>query len=743
MNAVISGRAATAVIIDGDMMWMIRAAAPKHRVPIQPQQFPFILGDQRDLQFIEGSEEAEIEERLLAARDLEHALLFTLMLLDADLTTATRSRAAEDLEPLITPPSPREREPWVRYKAIGQCLRGILFAHPLPETADVAQALQLCDSLHLSWTRGLLLNIRDSQADIREICNAWDSIPNEIFDTEQSERARFRAVAVREGLFHDLAFTTVRERTDSFVSDRLKIPAIAAFKNSRGILERWVAPLYPRSAEPAPEESPPSISQRPHVHLTGVKNQIDIGILTIRNDEFAAVLDRFPNRQTIHGRRFYNYSRVATKAGTELAVAATCLPRQGQISAHVVANDIIADLNPPWLFLVGIGGGIPNDEYSLGDVVVANRLNDFCVSAWLQNKPPDFSIVGGLMHKEVEALLANLIAFKELGGWNNQQSLRMKKPDVEVPDDLNSPVYYGSEEWRKAIQSSLRQNFPKGKRRRPPKVRTAPVSSSDALIKNADLAEQWQKSARHTEAVEMELAGVYAAAHYAGDYRVVAIRGLSDIVGFKRSGDWTAFACNSAAAFAIALIRSGIIGSRINPDSSMGGVLSSFSTWNTGDFQIDQQLRKLQHYDPTRDPGSVQLIRLIRPLFARAAFLPQQEGDWLTFAYVVSATRMLIQQCLNVVDDDGLRVKLRDVIKEIAALEEIAQKVLGHGVRLSAHAERFIHDKNQYVSQLAALTGWEHAYTDPKRLKTIYKGNGERVRLITRLEEKIKIAGLL
>ena len=148
-----------------------------------------------DLQFIEGSEEAEIEDRLLAARDLEHALLFTRMLLDADLTTATRSRAAEDLEPLITPPSPREREPWVRYKAIGQCLRDILFAHPLPETADVAQALKLCDSLHLSWTRGLLLNIRDSQADIREVCNAWDAIPNEIFDTEQSERARFRSRA--------------------------------------------------------------------------------------------------------------------------------------------------------------------------------------------------------------------------------------------------------------------------------------------------------------------------------------------------------------------------------------------------------------------------------------------------------------------------------------------------------------------------------------------------------------------
>lgn len=327
-------------------------------------------------------------------------------------------------------------------------------------------------------------------------------------------------------------------------------------------LDDGVLTRYPLVLDDATEEKKESHSapDEGSIHVRDLKGRIDIGILTIRDDEFQAVLDRLPGYRSVRGKRFYNYARVATQGEEELSVAVTCLPRQGQLAAHVVADDMIEELGPPWLFLVGIGGGIPDGEYSLGDVVVANRLNDFCVWACLQDKPPEFSMGGGSMHVDVEAILANLIAFRELKGWNTQRSVRKKKPTVEVPDDLSASVYYGSEGWRNKVQSSLRRNFPKGKRRRAPKLRTAPVSSSDALIKSADLAEQWQQSARSTEAVEMELAGVYSAARYAEqDCRVVAIRGLSDIIGFKRSGDWTAYACHSAAAFALALIKSGII----------------------------------------------------------------------------------------------------------------------------------------------------------------------------------------
>ena len=71
-------------------------------------------------------------------------------------------------------------------------------------------------------------------------------------------------------------------------------------------------------------------------------------------------------------------------------------------------------------------------------------------------------------------------------------------------------------------------------------------------------------------------------------------------------------------------------------------------------------------------------------------------------------------------------------------MEGVTQEVLGHGVELSAHAERFIHDKSQYVSELAELVDCTHACTDPNN-----KGNDERVEMLSRLEEKLTIAGLL
>src|SRR5262249_44612046 len=53
--------------------------------------------------------------------------------------------------------------------------------------------------------------------------------------------------------------------------------------------------------------------------------------------------------------------------------------------------------------------------------------------------------------------------------------------------------------------------------------------------------------ARQVLAVEMESAGGYRAATGRGG-PLVAIRGLSDVVGFKRDPGWTAYACHTAAA---------------------------------------------------------------------------------------------------------------------------------------------------------------------------------------------------
>ena len=72
-------------------------------------------------------------------------------------------------------------------------------------------------------------------------------------------------------------------------------------------------------------------------------------------------------------------------------------------------------------------------------------------------------------------------------------------------------------------------------------------------MKDSETLEVWRRIARQIVAVEMESAGIYKATH-GRNVPFLAIRGISDVVGFKRHPDWTAYACETAAAFAKAFL---------------------------------------------------------------------------------------------------------------------------------------------------------------------------------------------
>ncbi|MBZ5531326.1 MAG: hypothetical protein LAO20_07840 [Acidobacteriia bacterium] len=294
---------------------------------------------------------------------------------------------------------------------------------------------------------------------------------------------------------------------------------------------------------------------------TALKGQIDIGIVTVREDEFDHMLDRFPSRRHAEGKnRLYEYAEIKTRRSEQLGIAIARCPEQGQGPASAVANDMITDFAPVWIFLVGIAGGFPDTEYSLGDVLLSSRVHDFAVSAALEGGTFEHQQQGGAVHLEVEKLLTHLKALKkELGDWNSPQNIGAKKPVEQVP--VKATKIYGPKEWRAKVKSSLRAHFPPNGPIRDPIFKAAPMISGNTLVKNADLARQWRVAARHAVGVEMELGGVYLAARYGGDgsTRVLAIRGVSDIVGYKRAPEWTEFACRSAAAFTYGLITSGRI----------------------------------------------------------------------------------------------------------------------------------------------------------------------------------------
>jgi len=315
----------------------------------------------------------------------------------------------------------------------------------------------------------------------------------------------------------------------------------ARLKRNYGGAKRNVrpsAPELPRSA---------SAARRP-LTVAAVKGTVDFGILTIREDEFEAVLERFSPFETIKGRRAYNLHRLALPSGGSYLVAVVRCIEQGNTEALDAARDVFEELAPQWLLVVGIAGGVPSDEISLGDVVVSTRIVDFSVEAVLQDRGTELALAGGPVHRDAAAWVANLRAMKaQLQGWSLRDSIGLERPSIAADDDEN---FYGDEAWQRKTRRALARHVV----RTEPTVTAGTIASSDRLVKDTERLNVLLRVARQVVAVEMESAGVYRAAS-GRNIPSLAIRGLSDVVGFARDPRWTSYACHSAAAFTAAFLR--------------------------------------------------------------------------------------------------------------------------------------------------------------------------------------------
>lgn len=295
-----------------------------------------------------------------------------------------------------------------------------------------------------------------------------------------------------------------------------------------------------------------------------LRGKVDVGIITVRHDEYSAVVERIgPTRAVRGGHYGYEHALVPLEdgSGQTVSVVVTSTVLQGNNVAQAVANHLISDLEPAWLFLVGIAGGVADPECGLGDVVVASYVNDFSASEARANGKRTFQVTGGAMHPDVMAFLGTRLvssyrSFLELGGFLSDATLS-NHPPVVLQDDRN---FYGSDESKKETRQSLQARFPSGRRSGPPVFLPKISASANTLVKDPSLIKEWKKAARQIAAVEMELGGVYSAAtSRRAALPVLAIRGISDVIGFKRDPNWTAYACHSAAGLAWAILRSGAI----------------------------------------------------------------------------------------------------------------------------------------------------------------------------------------
>lgn len=263
---------------------------------------------------------------------------------------------------------------------------------------------------------------------------------------------------------------------------------------------------------------------------------IDFGILTVREDELEAVLTFLPSNGMYRGRRLYNLATVETVEGDAYEVAVVRSLEAGSGEAIEVARDLIEELSPQWLLVVGIAGGVPGSGVWLGDVVVSSRIVDFTAETVQPDGERTYVVGGGPIAPEAAMVVANLPAVKSaLGAWN------------DVPIGEAHP--------------------PREKR---PKVTAGVVASSDRVIKDPALLEQWNRHVRGIKAVEMESAGIYRVAS-TRHVPFLAIRGIADVIGEKRTADATRHAGRTAASFTAAFLRTRPIAPRPAPRAAPAG----------------------------------------------------------------------------------------------------------------------------------------------------------------------------
>lgn len=332
---------------------------------------------------------------------------------------------------------------------------------------------------------------------------------------------------------------------------------------------------------------------------------VDFAIITILDEEYYALDERFrPIPQRYTSGRTYGLCKVQSVEGKDYTVAIRRCSEKGSNVAQQIAQDMIRDLSPSILLVVGIAGAVPSSSFTLGDVIISSRIHDFGINAYMTNEI-QWDVQGGI-HPYISEITANLPLYKSrLQGWNSPASIKFPRPKLDTKKFKNFDLMQLTEEdkknifdgkppiaWQEKILEGLNRNFGMPLRRnQEPDFYIGSIASSNSLIRDPLILIKWLQAARSIQAFEMEAAGVFLAAQQPlKQYPVMTIRGISDIAGLIREEDWKLYACHSAAAFTYAFIKMGIVEPQVGQQntSPTKELSTSFSASSTSQFHHTQ-----------------------------------------------------------------------------------------------------------------------------------------------------------
>jgi nucleoside phosphorylase len=203
----------------------------------------------------------------------------------------------------------------------------------------------------------------------------------------------------------------------------------------------------------------------------------------------------------------------------EYKVAVTDLLGMGRIEAANAVGDAVRRWRPKYVLLVGIAGGLAKAGVNVGDVLISEQIADF----ELQKLTEEKTEIRWSVHRASPALLA---AAKQLRSADWQPCVREPRPQAGKPQRHSGPICTGD----KVIANSLLNQY----------------------------RDIWTKLI----GVEMEAGGVASAAFQAASAPgFFMVRGVSDLADPEKdkaqTESWRAYACDVAAAYVEAFLKSG------------------------------------------------------------------------------------------------------------------------------------------------------------------------------------------
>jgi nucleoside phosphorylase len=270
--------------------------------------------------------------------------------------------------------------------------------------------------------------------------------------------------------------------------------------------------------------------------------KVDVGILTLRDDELKAVIDRFPVGEMVKGRRIYNLSALTTLNGDYYDVAILPVADRSSLAAEAATRDLLLDLRPDWLLLVGVGAAVPSATFTLGDVSVSSSVDGMNTQS-LEIEPYP-------VQSEAADVVANLSAIlSRMNGWNTGPSFdNTTRPSIVA----NEADLYGPRKWRDNLMNKIQRLAVD--QARPPKACAQRVLATDETIDYPDILPILSRHERSFTVVELASAAIY---RIAAEKRIpcLSIRSMSRVLGLKGTELWIRYASDIAAAFTHAFLR--------------------------------------------------------------------------------------------------------------------------------------------------------------------------------------------